>query len=63
MKDETRNKITDEVSELSVPDTHFDQQSNTHHRSFNKIVEKPPNMKESEHGKKNKHVIQNVEKN
>ena len=29
--DETRNNIPDEVSELSVPETHFDQQSHTHH--------------------------------
>ena len=28
---ETRSKIPDEVSELSVPDTHFDRQPNTHH--------------------------------
>ena len=29
--DETRNKILDEVSELSVPGTHFDRQAHTHH--------------------------------
>ena len=29
--DETRNKISDEVSELLVPDTYFDQQPQTHH--------------------------------
>ena len=31
--DETRNKIPDEVSELSVPDTHSDRQPHTHHRN------------------------------
>ena len=31
MNDETRNKISDEVSELSVPDTLFDRQPHTHH--------------------------------
>ena len=31
INDETRKKIPDEVSELSVPDTHFDRQSQTHH--------------------------------
>ena len=30
--DETRNKIPDEVSEMSVPDTHFDRQPRTHHK-------------------------------
>ena len=29
--DETRHNITDEVSELSVPETHFDRQAHTHH--------------------------------
>ena len=29
--DETRHKISDEVSELSVPETHFDRQAHTHH--------------------------------
>ena len=29
--EETRNNIPDEVSELSVPGTHFDRQSHTHH--------------------------------
>ena len=29
--DETRNNIPDEVSELSVPETHFDRQAHTHH--------------------------------
>ena len=32
-KDETRNKIPGEVSELWVQDTHFDQQPHTHHNS------------------------------
>ena len=31
--DETRNNIPDEVSELSVPETHFDRQTHTHHSS------------------------------
>ena len=30
--DETRQNIHDEVSELSVPGTHFDRQPHTHHR-------------------------------
>ena len=29
--DETRQNISDEVSELSVPETHFDRQPHTHH--------------------------------
>ena len=32
VKDETRHNISDEVSELSVPETHFDRQAHTHHR-------------------------------
>ena len=28
---ETRNKIPDEMSELSIPDTHFVRQPHTHH--------------------------------
>ena len=31
VNDETRNKIQDEVSELSAPEIHFDRQSHTHH--------------------------------
>ena len=31
VNDETRQNIHDEVSELSVPGTHFDRQSHTHH--------------------------------
>ena len=31
VNDETRHSITDEVSELSVPETHFDRQPHTHH--------------------------------
>ena len=31
MNDETRNIIPDEASQLSVPGTHFDRQSHTHH--------------------------------
>ena len=33
VKDETRHNIPDEVSELSVPGTHFDRQAQTHHSS------------------------------
>ena len=32
MKDETRHNIPDEISELSVPRTHFDRQPHTHHK-------------------------------
>ena len=32
--DETRNNIPSEVSELSVPETHFDRQAHTHHSRF-----------------------------
>ena len=31
VNDETRNIFADEVSEVSVPETHFDRQSHTHH--------------------------------
>ena len=31
VNDETRHNIPDEVSELSVPETHFDRQAQTHH--------------------------------
>ena len=31
VNDETRHNIPDEVSELSVPETHFDRQPHTHH--------------------------------
>ena len=31
VNDETRYNIPDEVSELSVPETHFDRQAHTHH--------------------------------
>ena len=31
VNDETRHKISDEVRELSVPETHFDPQPHTHH--------------------------------
>ena len=33
INDETRRNIPDEVCELSVPGTHFDRQSHTHHSS------------------------------
>ena len=29
--DETRSKTPDKVSDLSVPDTHFDREPQTHH--------------------------------
>ena len=32
VNDETWHNIPDEVSELSVPETHFDRQAHTHHR-------------------------------
>ena len=31
VNDETRHSITEELSELSVPETHFDRQPHTHH--------------------------------
>ena len=31
VNDETRHNIPDEVSELSVPEAHFDRQPHTHH--------------------------------
>ena len=34
VSDETRRDIPDEVSELPVPETHFDRQAHTHHNSF-----------------------------
>ena len=34
VNDETRHNIPDEVSELSVPETHFDRQPHTHHNLF-----------------------------
>ena len=34
VNDETRNNNPDEVSELSVPETHFDRQTHTHHKTF-----------------------------
>ena len=33
VNDETRNKISDEVSEFSVPETHFERQAHTHHNN------------------------------
>ena len=38
-KDETRNKVPDKVSELSVPDTHFDQQQYTPHMVRGQIAQ------------------------
>ena len=34
VNDESRNNITGEVSELSVPEAHFDRQPHTHHNTF-----------------------------
>ena len=34
VNDETRHNIRDEVSEFLVPETHFDRQPQTHHRSL-----------------------------
>ena len=31
VNDETRHNVPDEVSELSVPETHFNRQTHTHH--------------------------------
>ena len=36
--DETRQNIHDEVSELSVPGTHFDRQPHTHHTAYQNLV-------------------------
>ena len=35
VNDETRHNILDEVSELSVPEKHFDRQAHTHHSQRN----------------------------
>ena len=35
--DETRHNIPDEVSELSVPGTHFDRQAHTHHTNTSRV--------------------------
>ena len=34
VNDETRHNIPEEVSELSVPKTHFDRQPHTHHKTL-----------------------------
>ena len=34
VNDETRQNLPDEVSQLSVPETHFDRQPKTHHSNF-----------------------------
>ena len=36
--DETRNYIPDEVSDPSVPGTHFDRQPHTHHRIVQRLI-------------------------
>ena len=40
VNDDTRHKNPDEVSELSVPETHFDRQAYTHHN--NAVNSYPP---------------------
>ena len=37
VNDETRHNIPDEVTELSVPETHFDRQTHTHHSTNGKF--------------------------
>ena len=39
VNDETRHNIPDEVSELSVPETHFDRQAHTHHSGTGSVIE------------------------
>ena len=41
VNDETRHNIPDEVSELSVPETHFDRQAHTHHTSHSPSLKSP----------------------
>ena len=41
INDETRNKLLIEVSDLSVPDTHFDRKPQTHH-TFILFLDSPP---------------------
>ena len=38
--DETRNNVADEVSELSVPGTHFDWQPDAHHMVTDRTAQK-----------------------
>ena len=38
VNDEIRHNIPDEVSELSVPETHFDRQAHTHHTCKDKCL-------------------------
>ena len=44
INDGTRNKIPDEASELSVPDTRFDRQPHTHHTFVFTLFSKPFNF-------------------
>ena len=37
---ETRHNVTDEVSELSVPETHFDRQPHTHHDRWARVLQR-----------------------
>ena len=39
VNDETRNSISDEVSELSVPEAHFDRQTHTHHMATRQAIQ------------------------
>ena len=45
MNDETGNNIPDEVSELSVPGTHFDRKPHIHHKQFVQCGKEPSSMK------------------
>ena len=51
VNDETRHNIPDEVSELSVPETHFDRQPQTHHSmvttNFSHCRKQNPHVQES----------------
>ena len=38
LNDETRHNISDEVSELSAPEAHFNRQAHTHHKRFVMIL-------------------------
>ena len=39
VNDETRHNIPDEVSEFSIPETHFDRQAHTHHMVTGQIAQ------------------------
>ena len=40
VNDETRNNFSDELSEMSVPGSHFDRQPQTHHTNIRKHFQK-----------------------